>query len=253
MGPYPLSDLKDKIKRYYKFSDEELKALIITIAVIAFIVSFRNWGPGHEFQFFTGLKNLFISLILVAIVVLVHDAGQRIAALDAGFLLEYKLWWYGILIGIILIIISNGKLWFLAPGGVFIHHMATHRMGFFRYGTTKKAIGMIALAGPIANILFGSFFKTIALWTPFVSVDNVFIDKIFIYSWAFAAFNLLPIPPLDGSRVFNYSRMVYAFIFGSIAGYAILIAILGIYSFIWALIIGIIIWLLYYILFERKF
>jgi len=37
-------DLTDKIKRYFRFTPLELRSLIITILVIAFIISFRDWG-----------------------------------------------------------------------------------------------------------------------------------------------------------------------------------------------------------------
>ena len=36
---YTFNDLKEKVKKYFKFSKEEIKALIITILAYAFIIS----------------------------------------------------------------------------------------------------------------------------------------------------------------------------------------------------------------------
>ena len=77
-------------------------------------------------------------------------------------------------------------------------------------------------------------------------------NELFVLNLSFAAWNLLPIPPLDGSKVFYYSRLTYVFIFGSIASYVFMVYFLNIYSYIYALLIGCVIWLLYYIFLERK-
>ena len=107
---------------------------------------------------------------------------------------------------------------------------------------------MIALGSNIALILFGGFFKTIDIY--FFTGSNPLISKLFVFSMAYAAWSLIPIPPLDGSKLFFASRLVYAFVFGCFAGYAVLVA-LGVYSYIWALVIGVFAWLIFYIVFER--
>jgi Zn-dependent protease len=83
----------------------------------------------------------------------------------------------------------------------------------------------------------------------FFSGGNALLNKLFIFNLAFAVWNLLPIPPLDGSKLFFHSRLTFAFIFGSVLGYTVL-AGFGVYSWILGLIIGGIIWLLYYVSFE---
>jgi len=77
------------------------------------------------------------------------------------------------------------------------------------------------------------------------------VHNIFLFNLAFAAYSLLPIPPLAGSRILFHSRMIYALALGTFASYAILIT-LRVYSFIYAVIIGILVWLIYYIWFEKK-
>lgn len=245
-------DLKDKIKRYFKFSKDELKGIVVIILTIAFVISFKEWGPGDQFELFYGLKNLFIAVLMAAIIVFVHHAAQRIAGLSCGHRAEHKIWWAGIIISIVLVLLSKGNIWFLAVSGVFFHHLPVHRLGHWRYGLSMKGVAGSTLAGPAAIILIVTILKTIELWFPFVPLNPVMVHKFFLLGWGFALWNLLPIPPLDGSRIMFTSRLVYAFIFGFVAGYFILVYALEVYSFLWALVIAIAVWLIFYIVFERK-
>ena len=53
-----ITDLIDKIKRYYGFSPSEIRGLLVTIFVIAFIISFKEWGNGDEVDIGSGIFNL---------------------------------------------------------------------------------------------------------------------------------------------------------------------------------------------------
>lgn len=74
---------------------------------------------------------------------------------------------------------------------------------YFR--NTTKAVFFVSLAGPIANIIIG-IISALVLGLLFkIEIKNEFILKIIQYTYhyntIFAIFNLLPIPPLDGSKV----------------------------------------------------
>ncbi|MFH1510097.1 MAG: hypothetical protein ABIF10_00270, partial [Candidatus Woesearchaeota archaeon] len=56
--------------------------------------------------------------------------------------------------------------------------------------------------------------------------------------------------PLAGSRIFFHSRAIYVFVAASVIAYAILIS-LGVFSFVFAVLIGLAVWLVYYIYFEK--
>jgi len=59
----------------------------------------------------------------------------------------------------------------------------------------------VSLAGPISNLLLAVIFGLILRFLPMPSmVENLFFIIIF-YNLVFMIFNLLPIPPLDGSKV----------------------------------------------------
>ena len=243
-------DLTDKFKRYGKFTPYEIRGIITIILVSAFIISFNKWGEGDNFDFNVGMMNFLMAVIIAAITVMVAQFAHRLSGLQGGFRVEYRTWYLGLVIGLIMIFLSRGAIWLILPGGIFIHHMSAHRLGFFRYGTNTFAIGMAALAGPLANIILATAIKTLEVWFSIPVTQIYFLNTLIFFNWAYALYNLLPIPPLPGSAILFQSRMIYAFIFGSVAGYFALLAA-GIYSFVFALLIGVVIWLLYYIIFER--
>ena len=84
----------------------------------------------------------------------------------------------------------------------------------------KRDMALVGAAGPISNVLmallFGFFMKLFYLLIPFLPMNETsvvaygYLAQILYYGIAynviFAIFNLIPIPPLDGSRI------LYAFL-----------------------------------------
>ena len=242
-------DLKDKIKRYYGFTPLEARSLAIAILVTAFVFSFKEWGYGSAFDFKIGLFNYFNAVLIVALSFLVHISMQRVWSLGTGFRLEWKMWSFGLLFALIMSFLTNGFIWLIIPGGIILHHMGGHRLGWFRYDINYWALGLIAALGPIASIILVMVFKAIGVF-----VSNSLIDKLIIFNIAYALYSLLPIPPLDGSRIFYGSRMFYVFL----TSFVIIVSLLlfsgidiGI-SLLLSFFAGLVFWISYYILFEHK-
>ncbi|MBW2978114.1 hypothetical protein KY331_04680 [Candidatus Woesearchaeota archaeon] len=243
-----MSEMLDRIKKYFSFDIEELKSVAVGSLIIGFMISFGEWGVG-KFDFFYGLYHLVGGILIAAASILFHVSAQKILGLRLGFTTKYKMWWYGLLIGLIITFITNGKIWWIIiPGGVTCSIIGKYRLGKFRYGLNYIALGFIGIIGPLASIIFGTIFKNLDI---FLSITHPLINKIFIFNLVYAICTMLPIPPLDGHLTFFASRVWYVFLFSLIFVYAVLIILFSIYSWIIALAMGGLIVLLYYIFYER--
>lgn len=79
--------------------------------------------------------------------------------------------------------------------------------GYFK--NPLKGMMFVALAGPGSNLLLALIFGVLlrAVGLPALQADNVFAYILFVglrINLGLALFNLLPVPPLDGSRVVLY-------------------------------------------------
>ncbi len=239
--------LKNNIKQYFKFSNDEIKAIIVTTIILGFVASFSEWGK-DVFDFKIGFINYFNAALIVGLAILVRVSVQRIAGLWVGLRVEYKEWFLGLMISLVLVFVTKGKLMFLVPGGIFLHFLERQRLGSFRYGLSYGTVGFVCFWGVVANVFLATVFKVLSLMMPY----NPLLAKAVIINMWMALFSMLPIPPLDGSRIFFAVRGMYVFVYGVIIGWALLLNFTTIfYTIIGALVIGTIIAVIYYILYEK--
>ncbi len=84
----------------------------------------------------------------------------------------------------------------------------------YRFRNRRKGMILVSLAGPVANILF-AFLLMIIMYLMAVilpsrlnseTYSNIlsltyYIDQLYVMNLCLAVFNLIPIPPLDGSKI----------------------------------------------------
>jgi len=72
------------------------------------------------------------------------------------------------------------------------------------YRNYRRGIMLVSLAGPLTNLLI-AFFSMILLKIGVGARTNLyaFIYILFLYNISLAVFNLIPIPPLDGSKILS--------------------------------------------------
>ena len=230
-----LKNYLDKIKRYFIFSTDETRSFIVSATLLAVVYSWNDWGV-TQFELASGLKNLLFAFALISLTLFVHHSGQRFSALAFGLRAEQKLWWYGSLIALILVMVSDGTIKLLAATSTLAFILPAHRLGAFRYGPGLSVIMKVVIAGPLFNLLFACLIK---LTEPLIG--NL-AHELFLLNVAFAWWNLLPIPPLDGSKIFYWSRSAYLLLFTAISAYLALIHFANYSSALLGILIGLCAW-----------
>ncbi len=74
----------------------------------------------------------------------------------------------------------------------------------------RRDMALVALAGPLSNILLSFVFVFVSYMLPAISPSNTVIAVLGLFfrmaaqiNISLAVFNLLPVPPLDGAKIFS--------------------------------------------------
>lgn len=175
--------------------DEVLQILIALFSmVIAVMIAWRGF-------FVSVYSGFLISLFTVGIGFVGHEMGHKYAAEKFGIPSRFVLWPTGVLV---MLLFSFLGFIFAAVGAVYI---------FVRY-LPKKVNGIISAAGPSVNLIFAFIFFTILASQeifPFKLAKIVEVICIIGYrlNGYLAFFNLLPIFPLDGSKIFSWNKIAW--------------------------------------------
>lgn len=150
-----------------------------------------------NFEMSAVVANLPVVGIAVGFGFIFHELAHRTVAKHFHAHAFYKAWPFGLVFVLITALVG---FIFAAPGAVYI----------FGNNIDRKKNGLISLAGPATNILlaviFALFFITSSTGSFFWNVGRI---GVMINLWL-AAFNLIPIPPLDGSKVFQWNPLIWA-------------------------------------------
>ena len=182
----------------FRFTKKEIRDLIISFIVIAlgFTILYSNGDYSHIGIVFP------VVMIGVGVGFIFHELGHKFVAMHYGYYAEYELWPTGLIIALIS---SFFGFIFAAPGAVVI----------YSNGMEEKTNGLISIAGPLVNIALGLiFFIVLGSLGDFIYTEvGAIVYLICVLgtriNFFLAAFNLLPIPPLDGSKVLSWSVPIW--------------------------------------------
>ena len=206
-----------KIKNETPFSKKEWYFVLLSIVAMTFIVGFND-GRDHFDPVHYGI-NLLASLIAVSIAFFIHELAHRITAANLGYKVEFKPSLYGLLAGILITLLSYGKVMLLAHGSFYLNIMEKHRLGYFRHYLGYFDNGKVAVAAPLANLAAAMFFSL------FTFIPGPLIEKIILVNALMAIVQILPIPFLDGAHVMYAARNLYPFIMSSVTGASLLVIV----------------------------
>lgn len=180
--------------KQFTFSKEEIKALVISTLALGFIFSY---GYGLN------LITIGVTTLIVALSFIPHELGHRFLAIKYGAMARYQMWTTGLFLALILAIITGGNFVFAAPGAVMIQPR------YDLYGKIRtlssRQIALISAIGPGTNIII-AFIATVLV--KFVIASPILVMAAQINS-LLAVFNLLPVPPLDGSKIAWYNVFMW--------------------------------------------
>jgi len=193
-----------RIKEFFSFSKQEIVGLVAAIAVTSLIFSFNDWGD-ESFNLIVGLKNLFAVIIISSIAFFGRLSFQKIYALKEGYLAEFKVWWVGLIIALVLAFVSLGRIPLILIGGVVAAFMVRQRLGEFRYGHSMMNNAIIAFWGILGNLILAIIFAIFGYYFP----NSYFFNKAVLFNIIMAFCALLPLPQLEGLTIFWGSRTLY--------------------------------------------
>ena len=180
------------------FSRIELRDIAIAVAVLtaSFTIIFsRRWRLFSDDVMMNALWWVLVSFIMVMSSFILHELAHKFTAQRFGAWSEFRMYPTGLILCLIMSVVG---FLFAAPGAVYIRGYITDEMN-----------GKISIAGPAVNIGI----STVALILCLIIGKGLSADIFFLLAYmnAFlAVFNLLPIPPLDGSKVLKWNPAVYA-------------------------------------------
>jgi len=226
-------------------SKEELKQIIITVLVIAFVWSFNKWGD-VTFDFMEGIKNFFLGAIFAFIGLVFNQIGQRVVAVHYGYDPIYEYGIFGLMIALVITFASRGLLVFFLPGAINIRHLAASRLGEFRYYTNDWEWAKAGFMGPFLNILLAVILS--------VFKSNPLARQLMILNLLFAWYSLIPLPGNLGLYLFYPHIYLWTFTVGIVLAVTLMVFFLNpILTIIFGIIFGVFAMAWHYIKIDDQF
>jgi Zn-dependent protease len=189
------------------FSPTELRHLSMAIGVlsVAFTLALSGGGIGSGFGIF--LLLLIIAFICVSTGFALHEIAHKYVAEKYGHWAEFRYSEMGLLISLMAGFI--GFIIFI-PGAVYISG-----------NVTREQNGKISAAGPLTNvalalIFWGILFAASENFNPIQAIERENVTFLMLVgmigAWLntlFAGFNMIPLHPLDGSKIVKWNIGIY--------------------------------------------
>ena len=135
-----------------------------------------------------------ISLITVGPGFVFHELSHKFVAQRYGFWAEFRMWTMGLVLAIVTSLLG---FIFAAPGATYISGQ----------NISQSENGKISIAGPLVNVVIA------AIFFPFIYSGNDILAYVgFLGSYInifLAMFNLIPLGPLDGAKVFRWNKVIW--------------------------------------------
>jgi Zn-dependent protease len=184
-----------------KFTRSEINQLLIAWLVMGLCFTFITrdlMGGLYTSSYIALLMSFMVSLIAVGLGFVGHELAHKYVAQRYGYWAEFRLWRTGLIIALVTALItaySPVGFVFAAPGAVYVMSHARPREN-----------GYISASGPVVNLVLAALFY---LLTGTSGIPKIIGYVGFQVNLWLAAFNLLPIGPMDGRAVMSFSMKLW--------------------------------------------
>ena len=186
----------------YLFSQKEVRDIIIAWAALAlaFTIAYSGGLAGGGASLAGGgfPTLFFVAFVAVGSGFVLHELMHKFTAQRYGYWAEFRMWIMGIVLALIT---STLGFIFAAPGATYIQG----------YNVSDRQNGIISLAGPATNIVIAFIFLLVGMVGSGIVADIGAVG--FPVNLFLATFNMLPIMPLDGAKVFRWNKLLWAAFF----------------------------------------
>src|SRR5438477_3744262 len=185
----------------FMFSPKEVRDIIVAWAALALAFTIATRGGINSAAALLGggcLAAYFIAFVAVGSGFVLHELMHKFTAERYGYWAEFRMWFMGIVLALVT---STLGFIFAAPGATYIQG----------YNVSDRQNGIISLAGPLTNVVIAFVFLLVGMaGTGIVGTIGVVGSQVNLF---LATFNMLPVMPLDGAKVFHWNKAIWAAVF----------------------------------------
>jgi Zn-dependent protease len=192
----------------------ELIALTTAWIVLGISFSTRWMFLGWFTRPLEFLEVFLLTMLVIGTGFLGHELAHKFTAQRYGAWAEFRLWTIGAIMALVFAAIPPGTFVFAAPGAVYIASRST----YIGDAMDRKTNGIISLMGPLVNLAAAGIFGLVYVTLSAAGIRALVINGFSFLPWAIfinlwlGAFNMIPFFILDGQKVLNWNRAIWALI-----------------------------------------
>ncbi|MDR3206130.1 MAG: Zn-dependent protease [Candidatus Methanoplasma sp.] len=183
-------------KGQIRFSRTEIIHIAIAVLVlsIAFTAILYRGSRLNDDEILNFVEIFAVALLLVVCSFMLHEFGHKFVAQRYNVWSEFRAYPSGLMIALLFSLVAG--FLFAAPGAVYI-----------RGDVSREMNGKISLAGPAVNFAVAAVAMILCF-----SVGGFWgiIPMLMYLNAMLGLFNMIPILPFDGSKIFAWNKFAYA-------------------------------------------
>lgn len=179
-----------------RFSQKELKHITGAVVILTLAFGFLLEKSGSSGLVVPSPLTLLAAFLAVGSGFVLHELAHKVVAQRYGFWAEFRAQFGGLFMALVIAILT--PFLFAAPGAVMIAGRVT-----------PKENGLISIVGPGVNFVLAAVTFPFSIATNDEAAFPFVMGTIAIVNALLAVFNLLPLGPLDGKKVWRWNRLVW--------------------------------------------